>query len=399
MSTVSQVRQQLIDSRLTTPETAERQIARWREQTGASQETSGAELVAWLVQGQLLTEFQGDALQAGHSGPFMLGPYRVSERMAAGRLGDVYRAVHEELDQPVSLKVFPSSLKDDAEALARMDREVRVSIELDHPNIVRTFQIGRVGEIYYLAFQDLQGETLQERLDREDALPYPAACRLIRDAARGLAHLHEKGLVHRDICPGNLWITTGGLLKIMEFGAVRDALGLLATSAEDEHPTTTDTVLGTFDYMAPEQVKDAHAADHRSDVYSLGCTLFRCLTGQPPFIERNPFRLIMRHATEAPPAVSDLVPEIPEPLAETVDSMLAKSPDKRFQGAEDVVWALEPHVDKTAADAAEEDEIREEFLAWLGSHTPPARPKARAARSPELADFLDWLADGRPTRY
>jgi len=398
MSSIDQTRQQLIDSKLMTAETAEENIARWREQTAAPAAAPGEELIDWLVARQLLTEFQGEALRAGHTGPFMLGPYRVFERTAVGLLGNIYRAVHDELNQPVSLKVFPSSLKNNPEKVARMQREFRTTVELDHPNVVRSFHIGQVGEIYFLAFEDLKGETLRERLEREGALRYREACGLIGDAARGVRHIHEKGLVHRDVQPGNMWITEGGVLKIMELGAVRDALGGVVT-AEDGEVTTSDTVIGAFPYMAPEQAQDAHAADHRSDIYSLGCTFYHCLAGRPPFVEKNPIRMVMRHATEAPAPVTDFAEDIPPQLAEAVDSMLAKSPEQRFQNASDVVWALEEHVDQTAPQPVQEDEIREEFLVWLQEHAPPVSPKPQAARSPELADFLGWLADGRPTRH
>jgi serine/threonine-protein kinase len=389
MSSVDQVRQQLLDSRLMTDEAADQQIARWQDETKAADDTPGEALIDWLVEEQVLTEFHGDALRAGHTGPFMLGPYRVFERMAVGRLGNIYRAVHDALDQPVSLKVFPSVLKDDPEKVARMRREFRANVELEHPNIVRNFQIGEVGDVYYLAFEDLKGETLADRLDWEGALPYPTACKLIRDAALALAHLHDKGLVHRDVHPGNMWISLGGVLKLMELGAVRDALGQVITSPEDEGITTSETVLGSFDCMAPEQAQDAHAADHRSDIYSLGCTLYHCLAGQRPFAVRNPVKLVMHHLTKMPTPIGEVEPDLPAPLADAVTSMIAKAPDERYQKAADVAWALEQHCEPEHLAVLDEAEVSDEYLDWLRT----ASEEAVEARTPELAGFLNWLAD------
>jgi len=389
MSSLEETRRRLIHSELMTAEAVDSQVARWREDTGATDDAPGESCIDWLVQQQLLTDFQGDALRAGHTGPFMLGPYRVFERMAVGRLGNIYRAVHAEIEQPVSIKVFPSSLKDDTEKVARMHREFRASVELEHPNIVRTFQIGHVGHVYYLAFEDLQGETLLDRLDRDGAMPYPTACKLIRDAALALAHLHDKGLVHRDVHPGNMWIGEGGLLKLMELGAVRDALGEIVTAPEDLGVTTSETVIGTFDYMAPEQAQDAHAADHRSDVYSLGCTLYHCLAGKKPFPEKNPIKLVLHHASEMPTPLVEIAPDVPKKLSDAVAAMMAKSPDDRFPKASDVAWALEQHVDASQLTVPEQREVSPEYLDWLHSY----EDKTIDARTPELAGFLSWLAD------
>ena len=291
MATLDGTRQQLIDSQLMTPETADQHISKWHEKTGEPDNSSGQELLNWLLNQGVLTEFQGSALKAGHAGPFMLGPYRVFERMAIGRLGHVYRAVHDEFSQQVSLKIFPSSLKENSEKLARMEREFRATAELDHPNIVRSFQIGRAGDVYYLALQELKGETLSDRLNREGALAYPTACRLFLDIARGLAYLHDDGLVHRDTNPANMWVTEGGKCMLMELGAVRDAWGGAVSAPEEQQITTSETIIGTFDYMPPEQAQDAHAADQRSDIYSLGCSLYHCLAGEKPFPEKSPVRL------------------------------------------------------------------------------------------------------------
>ena len=392
MPTVDEVHASLVDSELMSGPDADGKIAAWREASGEKEDDRGDRLVDWLVGQTELTEFQAAAIKAGHKGPFMLGPYRVQQRIMAGNLGSVYRAVHVELDQPVSLKVFPSDLKDDEERLARMQREARASVELDHPNILRTFQIGSVGEVYYLAFQDLLGETLQQRLDRDGAMEPAEAARLLRDAAAALGHLHEKGFVHRDVRPANMWITPGGVLKLMEFGGVSAAIEGL----EDDEATTSDTVIGSIDYMAPEQAADAHAADNRSDIYSLGCTAYHCLAGEKPFREKNATRLAMKHATELPPALKEWIPGVPEKLSDAVDSMLAKSPAERFQNAQDVIWALEEHFDTSDKRSDETLQVSQEFLSWAGSPENPDQERVHEARSPKLAGFLHWLADRHP---
>lgn len=359
--------------------------------------TDGTGFIRSLIEQHLLTEFQGRALLAGIAGPYMLGPYKVTGRIAAGRLGDVFHAEHVEFQQPVSLKVFPTTLSKSRERLARLGREARVALQVNDLHVVKTYQVGKAGDVSFIALEELVGETLEQKLSREVRLPYADACQLIYQAAQGLQYLHSEGIIHRDICPANLWVSAHGLVKIMEFGAARDAMAFLdSLDSEDEGELTvasngmTDpaSVLGRYDYMSPEQAQDPHNANEASDLYSLGCTLYHCLTGQVPFPDKNPVRQMLRHANEAPKLLSDFDPEIPEAVQEIVSKLLAKNPKDRYESAEDVATDLANIVPPKAL--PELDPVNAEFLQWLQTNQDAADI---TEYEPEFQDFLSFVSD------
>lgn len=345
------------------------QAEEWRSYWAKEQQLpdDGEGLIAALLAEQEITDFQARALRNGVPGPYKLGPYRLFDRVAVGRLGTIFRAVHEEFQQPVGLKVFPADLQRDPERALRLARETRVAVQVDHPHVVRTFQVGRAGETVYLAIEDLRGWTLADRLEAEEVLDPLEACRLMREVALGLDHLHALDIVHRDVQPANIWLTETGHAKIMEFAAARDALADLL----EERPTDywlRAEILGSYDYLSSQQAANQDCADSRTDVYSLGCVLFRCLTGQVVFPDENPVRKIARHAHEPARYVSDLVPEVPREISDVVATMLAKNPDERYQTAEDVAWALEQVIDVEEKLLAAEEEFSEGFLEWARAH-------------------------------
>lgn len=348
-------------------------------------------LLDLLVERGRITDFQARALADGLAGPFQLGPYEVRQRIVAGRLGTVYRARHVEFDQPVSLKVFSRSVVSDAELLARMQREVRVAVEADHPHILRAFQIGRVGNTYYLALEDLQGETLEARLERDGRLPFAEACRLIRQAVLALESLHEAQIVHRDLRPANLWVNLAEQLKLMEFGAARDELAFLDQPASGESLTRADSVLSDYRYTAPEAAKDARQMSPQSDIYSLGCTLYHTLAGQPPFKSKNPLRVVDMHSSEAPPPLDLVVPGIPQRLADIVAGMLAKSPDSR-PALEEIDWSLQSLESAgSVAPVSQEQAWNPKYLAWLQEVNAMSSPAVSDEDGSELLEFLAWL--------
>jgi tRNA A-37 threonylcarbamoyl transferase component Bud32 len=267
--------------------------------------------------------------------------FEVVRELGRGGMGVVYEAVHNVMGRRVAVKLIHPELLRHASTVARFRREVRAAARLAHPNLVTAFSAGQAGECHFLTMELLEGETLAELVRRGGPLPVAQACAYVRQAALGLQHAHESGLVHRDVKPHNLMRTAADTVKVLDFG--------LAALAGD-HPaaggqTAPHTVMGTADYMAPEQAEDARAADARADVYGLGCTLYHLLTGQAPFPAGTMMQKLLAHRRQAPPSARALRPEVPAALDAVLRRALAKRPGRRFRSAGALAEALRPFTD------------------------------------------------------
>lgn len=273
--------------------------------------------------------------------PARLGPYEVREEIGTGGMGTVYRAFHVRLKKWVALKVVRPDRVGKPQALARFEREMEAVGRLEHPNIVRALDAGEAGGVHYLAMEWVDGTDLGDLVNRCGRLPIAEACELVRQAATALQAAHERQLVHRDVKPSNLLLSRQGQVKLLDLG-----LALLSQDGEAEEPLTESRqLLGTWDYMAPEQWESGHTVDIRADLYSLGCTLYALLTGKPPF--RGPefntlHKKMAAHLRALPTPVRRLRPEVPEALAGVLARLLAKNPDGRYQAPQELARALEP---------------------------------------------------------
>jgi serine/threonine-protein kinase len=385
----AQVRQRLIECAVMTAETIDAHLARWRSEKGG--EGSGADFLEWLVDQQMITDFQRDAVLAGHAVPsFQVGPYRVYEMVAVGELGSVFRAVHQEHQQPVSLKLYPTASAD-AATLANIRRELRVSIETSHPNVLRCYEVGQAGGAYFLALEDLDGETLQARLRRQGYLSLPEACRIGRDVACALEHLHANDIVHRNVRPANIWISKDGSAKLMDFGRALDAFA--AVDLEDG-PTPPVKVLEDYTYASPEQARDPDTNDRRTDIYSLGATLYDCLAGRPPFEARHPIRQVVCLLCDEPEPLSALNESVPPAFDDALAGLLAKSPDARFQKAKHVVFALDQFVPLEADGQSPATNVSPEYMDYVLSKQAADGQAAEGGQemSPEQVAFLQWMS-------
>jgi serine/threonine protein kinase len=373
----------LVRTRLFPKDEAKRIYQSWlKESKGGNRDPVG--FGKWLAGKQYVTKFQASLLSLQLTHGYYLDQYKILERVGRGRMAGVYRAVHE-VGQTVAIKILPPTRARDPEILARFQREARLALRLQHPNIVRAFHLGQAEGCHFLVMEYLEGESLEELLQQRKRLPPPVAARLMAQALAGLQHIHEKGLVHRDIKPGNLMLIrsagqdlrnagTPGTLKILDIGLGRAMFDEAAPDRnEDQQLTAVGQILGTPAYMSPEQARDARLADIRSDIYSLGCVFYHALAGQPPFPDTNLINQMVRHATEAPRKLSGFKGSIPPGLQQVVERMMAKDPCDRYPTPERAGHALQVFAgaNETPAPGDVEPAMRH-YLDWLAKEATPS---------------------------
>jgi urea transport system substrate-binding protein len=284
------------------------------------------------------------AKQAAELPPELLNHprYHILELLDVGGMGAVYKAEHRLLERTVVLKVIRQDILSKPENVQRFLREAKLAAALAHPNIVTLYEAEQIGQTYFLVMEYLVGTDLFRLLQERGRLPVEEACEWTRQASMGLQYIHERGLVHRDIKPPNLFLVGQRRVKILDLG-----LAVLRTEqALGSGLTEKGQILGTLDYMAPEQYEDSRGVDIRADIYSLGCTLYHLLAGKPPFgseVYPSLMKQMWAHAQAPVPPLRDLRPEVPQAVAAVLDRMLAKKPDERFGTPAEVASALEPY--------------------------------------------------------
>ena len=305
------------------------------------------ELPQAFLDAGLLTHWQLGQLQKGKHRGFMLGKYRLLRLLGAGGMSSVYLAENTTLHQQVAIKVLPVKRVDQTSFLARFEREARTAFRLGHQNLARAFDLDNVDTIHFIVMEYIEGTDLHAKVKQEGPLDLRDAVDYIRQAALGLQFAHEEGLVHRDIKPANLILDRKGTVKILD-------LGLALASDDDKEASLTrehdEKVLGTADYLAPEQATDSHLADRRSDIYSLGCTFYYLLVGRAPFAQGKLAERIKAHAKKQPPNLIEKRPDVPPPLAELYFRMLEKHPDARPQTAGEVADTIAAWLEQHAGD-------------------------------------------------
>jgi serine/threonine protein kinase len=264
--------------------------------------------------------------------------YHVQHLLGVGGMGKVYRAEHRVMGRAVALKVINPALVVDPVAVERFHREVKTAAKLNHPNIVISYDAEQAGRLHFLVMEFVEGVDLGWVVEKQGPLPVPTACDYLRQAALGLQHAHELGMVHRDIKPENLMLTNKGEVKILDFGLARFA----SETSKRGNLTESGSLMGTPDYMAPEQADDARRADIRADIYSLGCVLYFLLTGQAPFPKHGLIAKVMAHREETAKPVASFRKDVPTNLTAVVERMMAKNPAKRLQTPAEVAQALMP---------------------------------------------------------
>jgi serine/threonine-protein kinase len=316
--------------------------------------TRAKQVARALVEEGLLTRYQAERLLVGRQTLFTIGQYRILDKLGRGGMGHVYKAEHRTMNRVVALKVLAPNLTQTDRAQDLFRREVQLVARLVHPNIVTAYDANHFDDRFYLVLEYVNGPNLDQMVRKQGPLPIGQACEYVRQITIGLQYAHEQGMVHRDIKPANILIQQTGegksaqvVVKVSDFGLAR----LQETSAPDDEGmgtilTKENTVMGTPDFLSPEQARSLHKVDIRSDLYSLGCTFYFLLTGKVPFPGGTTLEKLIRHSTETPPPVQQLRPELPAGVGAILNRLLEKEPEARYQTPGELAAALEPFASK-----------------------------------------------------
>lgn len=266
----------------------------------------------------------------------LIGNFELKQFLGGGGMGIVFRAFDSVLSRSVAIKLLPRA-GTKTETIQRFQVEARSAARLDHPNISRVFQVGSDNACDYIIFEFVEGDNLSQLVRRIGPLPYDLALRYTFQLALAIQHAYQRGVVHRDIKPANVVVTDGGKLKLIDLGLARAP----KSNENDNSLTATGVMLGTYDYLSPEQAKDSRSADVRSDLYSLGCTVFFMLTGQPPYPQGTPIEKIIQHSSEKRPRPSDYRADLPPGFDAMTSKLLAINPDDRFQRPAELIAEIQ----------------------------------------------------------
>ncbi|QDU56485.1 serine/threonine-protein kinase [Aeoliella mucimassa] len=333
-----------------------------------------------LIELNLLNPWQVEQLKLGRT-KFSLGPYRILDAIGRGGMGHVFKAEHEILGRIEALKVLPRK-KTTADTISKFRHEIRIQAQLDHPNLVRVHYADREGDTYFFVTEFVPGSDLRKLIRRLGPVSYQAAALILQQAAEGLEHAHRRGLVHRDIKPGNILVTPDSVVKLID-------LGLAWYLEADIHAAKQGDrlkIVGTADYLAPETIREPGRIVPVSDVYSMGCTLYYAVTGKVPFPGGNPAEKMQRHLNETPLPPQQLQPDLPKAFVELVAQMMSKDPKQRPPSAGAVAEKLRQFATEQAI-----TEVR------TAVHTVSTQPREQRhnheSPSPHLEDTLTYEDD------
>ncbi|HEV3343753.1 MAG TPA: serine/threonine-protein kinase [Pirellulales bacterium] len=374
-----------------------------------AQPKDGEALLRDLYKQNLLTKFQAQQVAAGRAKSLIMGNYVILDKIGAGGMGQVFKAEHRRMKRLVAIKTLPAALTKDAAALARFQREVEAAAKLRHTNIVAADDADEANGLHFLVMEYIDGRDLSAFVKWNGPLSVEEAVNFTLQAAKGLAFAHQKGIVHRDIKPANLLVDGEGTVKILDMGLARIASSGDASSQAEL--TGTGTVMGTVDYMAPEQAVDTKTADARADIYALGCSLFFLLTGKATYQGDTLMKKVLAHREHPIPRLRSFCPEAPEQLEGVFTKMVAKRLVDRYQTMTEVIAALEGCNSRQShtlalqsSDAGQTIQVREESVSsgptYIAapntrsggqSHGSSTAKSVESSEDVNLAEFLDHL--------